>query len=89
MSSLYYPSSPHLPPCFLCFLSLLSFFSPSLSPFLTPLPSFIFPSLLPSLLLFLPPSPKAPMRHFEIAFKMFDLNGDGEVDFEEFEKVSP
>ena len=29
------------------------------------------------------------MRHFEIAFKMFDLNGDGEVDYEEFEKVSP
>jgi Ca2+-binding EF-hand superfamily protein len=25
-------------------------------------------------------------RHFEIAFKMFDLNGDGVVDTEEFEK---
>jgi Ca2+-binding EF-hand superfamily protein len=28
-----------------------------------------------------------PMRHFEIAFKMFDLNGDGEVDYKEFERV--
>uniref|UniRef100_A0A1D5RFH5 Calcium uptake protein 1, mitochondrial n=1 Tax=Macaca mulatta TaxID=9544 RepID=A0A1D5RFH5_MACMU len=26
-------------------------------------------------------------RNFEIAFKMFDLNGDGEVDMEEFEQV--
>jgi len=26
---------------------------------------------------------------FEIAFKMFDLNGDGEVEYEEFEKVWP
>ncbi len=24
-------------------------------------------------------------RHFEIAFKMFDLNGDGNVDAKEFE----
>ncbi|XP_041124406.1 calcium uptake protein 1, mitochondrial-like isoform X1 [Polyodon spathula] len=28
-----------------------------------------------------------PQRNFEIAFKMFDLNGDGEVDMEEFEQV--
>ncbi|XP_055683652.1 calcium uptake protein 1 homolog, mitochondrial isoform X2 [Lutzomyia longipalpis] len=27
-------------------------------------------------------------RHFEIAFQMFDLNGDGDVDCEEFEKVA-
>ncbi|KAK7902198.1 hypothetical protein WMY93_018967 [Mugilogobius chulae] len=27
-----------------------------------------------------------PQRNFEIAFKMFDLNGDGEVDLEEFEQ---
>jgi len=26
-------------------------------------------------------------RQFEIAFRMFDLNGDGDVDAEEFEKV--
>ena len=24
---------------------------------------------------------------FEIAFKVFDLNGDGDVEYEEFEKV--
>ncbi|GAB5578467.1 calcium uptake protein 1 [Prionailurus iriomotensis] len=29
----------------------------------------------------------SPQRNFEIAFKMFDLNGDGEVDMEEFEQV--
>ncbi|KAL9924428.1 calcium uptake protein 1 homolog, mitochondrial-like isoform X3 [Glossina fuscipes] len=27
-------------------------------------------------------------RHFEIAFQMFDLNGDGDVDSEEFERVA-
>lgn len=27
-------------------------------------------------------------RHFEIAFRMFDLNGDGDVDSDEFEKVA-
>ena len=27
------------------------------------------------------------MKHFELAFKMFDLNGDGEVEFDEFEMV--
>ncbi|XP_020927621.1 calcium uptake protein 1, mitochondrial isoform X8 [Sus scrofa] len=31
--------------------------------------------------------PEPPQRNFEIAFKMFDLNGDGEVDMEEFEQV--
>jgi len=29
----------------------------------------------------------APPRMFEIAFKMFDLNGDGDLEFEEFERV--
>uniref|UniRef100_A0A1X7UZ08 EF-hand domain-containing protein n=1 Tax=Amphimedon queenslandica TaxID=400682 RepID=A0A1X7UZ08_AMPQE len=28
-----------------------------------------------------------PMKHFELAFKMFDFNGDGEVEFDEFETV--
>lgn len=28
-----------------------------------------------------------PPRMFEIAFKMFDLNGDGDLEFEEFERV--
>ena len=27
-------------------------------------------------------------RHFEIAFKMFDLNGDGNVDAKEFQNVT-
>ena len=31
---------------------------------------------------------QASRRHFEIAFRMFDLNGDGDVDSEEFEKVA-
>lgn len=30
----------------------------------------------------------APPRNFEIAFRMFDINGDGEVDQEEFARVS-
>lgn len=30
----------------------------------------------------------ASRRHFEIAFKMFDLNGDGDVDSMEFEEVA-
>jgi len=29
-----------------------------------------------------------PQRNFEIAFQMFDLNGDGEVDIEEFQQVT-
>lgn len=33
-------------------------------------------------------STTASRRHFEIAFQMFDLNGDGDVDCEEFEKVA-
>jgi len=28
------------------------------------------------------------VRHFEIAFRMFDLNGDGDVDAEEFDQVA-
>ena len=31
---------------------------------------------------------KASRRHFEIAFRMFDLNGDGEVDADEFHQVA-
>lgn len=30
----------------------------------------------------------ASRRHFEIAFRMFDFNGDGDVDSEEFGKVA-
>ena len=29
----------------------------------------------------------APPRNFEIAFQMFDINGDGEVDNKEFGRV--
>ena len=29
----------------------------------------------------------APIRNFELAFKMFDLNGDGDVELSEFETV--
>lgn len=49
---------------------------------LLPSPSSPSPSSYPSFLL------AAPQRNFEIAFKMFDLNGDGEVDMEEFEQAS-
>ncbi len=28
------------------------------------------------------------MRHIEIAFRMFDLNGDGDVDADEFDQVA-
>lgn len=31
---------------------------------------------------------EAPRRQFEIAFRMFDINGDGELDINEFEVVS-
>lgn len=30
----------------------------------------------------------ASRRHFEIAFRMFDFNGDGDVDAEEFDQVA-
>lgn len=30
----------------------------------------------------------ASRRHFEIAFRMFDFNGDGDVDSDEFGKVA-
>lgn len=29
----------------------------------------------------------APPRNFQIGFRMFDFNGDGEVDIDEFRKV--
>lgn len=29
----------------------------------------------------------APVRNFQLAFKMFDLNGDGDVELSEFETV--
>ena len=29
----------------------------------------------------------APPRNFQIAFRMFDLNGDGNLDLDEFNKV--
>jgi len=30
----------------------------------------------------------ASSRHFEVAFRMFDFNGDGDVDAEEFDQVA-
>lgn len=30
----------------------------------------------------------ASRRHFEIAFRMFDMNGDGDVDADEFDQVA-
>ena len=83
--------------CLLCSNENISslFYSPSLpSPvplYFPPSPSLLRPSFLSSFFssLLSSLSPTAPMRHFEIAFKMFDLNGDGEVDYGEFEKVSP
>lgn len=31
---------------------------------------------------------QASRRHFEVAFRMFDFNGDGDVDAEEFDQVA-
>ena len=30
----------------------------------------------------------ASSRHFEVAFRMFDFNGDGDIDAEEFDQVA-